>query len=335
MALTADQTAIVELLLGGQEPAELGGLLGLDEPEVRRRAREALTELGGADPDRHVDLTSYLLGYADPIGRADAVRHLRQDESDRALAERIVEELRRVAPDANLPQVTPTQGEPRLRLPSAPRLRRTAAGEPRERRKLPGGERSSLYVALAGGAVVVVAVVLAVAGVFSGDDGSASETTSADSSEAPGEVAGDEIQRIALEPTGSGDASGEGAVGITRTQAYLDLNLQNLEPAPQGQVYVVWFLFNERTGYPLSPIAPDAQGNFQDRFAVPTPALSILARMRFLNVSLAPVEDVQRAVQKAVEAEDIVIPRPGRTILQNPEPLAAEPAPSGGGQSGG
>ena len=36
--------------------------------------RGALTALGGVDPDRNVGITDYLLGQADPIGRADAVR---------------------------------------------------------------------------------------------------------------------------------------------------------------------------------------------------------------------------------------------------------------------
>ncbi len=54
-------------------------LLGIDADEVRTRARGALTELGGADPDAQVGLTDYLLGQADPIGRADVARHLQSD----------------------------------------------------------------------------------------------------------------------------------------------------------------------------------------------------------------------------------------------------------------
>ena len=49
---------------------------------MRARARAALTELVGADPDRNVGLTDYLLGQADPIGRADASRHLRERPDD-------------------------------------------------------------------------------------------------------------------------------------------------------------------------------------------------------------------------------------------------------------
>lgn len=85
------------------------------------------------------------------------------------------------------------------------------------------------------------------------------------------------------------------------------------------------FLFDEKRGYPLSPIAPDNNGDYEDRFAIPAPAIEVAARMRFLNVSLAPIEDVQKAIEDAVEAEELVITKPGRTVLENSQPLTAAP----------
>src|SRR5918997_1903235 len=106
MPISADQSAVLEMLLtGGQSFEELDDLFGLDSGETRERARAALEELGGADPDRNVGLTEYLLGQADPIGRADAVRHLRQDAGDRELADRIVTELASLFPAAELPKL--------------------------------------------------------------------------------------------------------------------------------------------------------------------------------------------------------------------------------------
>ena len=110
MALTPDQKAVLELLLAGQSYAELEELLGLSQDDVRSRARSGLTELGGADPDRNVGLSDYLLGQADPIGRADAVRHLRKDAADHDLAARISEELAEMAPAADLPKLPPAPG---------------------------------------------------------------------------------------------------------------------------------------------------------------------------------------------------------------------------------
>ena len=55
MPLTADQQAMLQLLLErGQSYADLAEVLGVDEGEVRARARSALTELSGTDPDHRV-----------------------------------------------------------------------------------------------------------------------------------------------------------------------------------------------------------------------------------------------------------------------------------------
>ena len=77
---------------------------------MRSRARAALTELGGADPDRNVGLTDYLLGQADPIGRAERLappargrrRPRARHDPGRAAA--------RAVPAAELPRLP---GEPR------------------------------------------------------------------------------------------------------------------------------------------------------------------------------------------------------------------------------
>src|SRR6266550_9421921 len=99
MPLTDDQRAMLQLLLQrGQSYADIGSLLGLDDEGVRSRAREALTEIGGQDPDRDVSLTDYLLGQADPIGRADAARQLQADSGTRDLAEQLATQLRLLVP---------------------------------------------------------------------------------------------------------------------------------------------------------------------------------------------------------------------------------------------
>ncbi len=108
------------LLERGQSYADLASLLGVEEAEVRARARATLTELAGADPDRHVGLTDYLLGQADPIGRADAVRHLKDDPEDLELATEITQKIRLIAPDAELPRLPGEERRPRPRRTRAP-----------------------------------------------------------------------------------------------------------------------------------------------------------------------------------------------------------------------
>jgi hypothetical protein len=324
MALTPDQTAVLELLLvrGGQSYADLEDLLGLSQDEVRSRARAALVELGGADPDRNVGLTDYLLGQADPIGRADAVRHLRQDADDHALATRISERLAELAPAAELPKLPPAPGGGSFlsRGPSE-----TATGEPaRERRSPLSGiprERGRLYAALAAAAVIVVAIVLGVSGVFSGDDEpDAGTTTTAegggDAAEGIGEIPpGEELSRVALEAPGSGDARGAAIIGLsTGDQPYLDLLIENLDDAPQGDAYVVWFMFDDRRGYPLSPIFPE-NGSFNDRFAIPTAVLGLIQNTRAIEVAVSNARQTLTEIQKAAQQQTFEIERPGRTVL--------------------
>src|SRR3954447_25949285 len=93
------------LLEGGQGYDDIGSLLCIAPDEVRSRARAALSEIGGADPDAQVGLSDYLLRQADPIGRADAIRHLQSDPEANALAERLVQNLRLLAPTAQLPDI--------------------------------------------------------------------------------------------------------------------------------------------------------------------------------------------------------------------------------------
>jgi hypothetical protein len=201
MALSADQQAMLQLLLErGQSYTDLGSLLGAEEGEVQSRARAALTELAGADPDRNVGLTDYLLGQADPIGRADAVRHLKDDPADLELATEIAQKLRLIAPAAELPRLPGEERRPRprraqgvatSRLPIPGRLRRGSAGEPAERaqRTTLSRRQTQIAVGVGTGVVLVVAIVLGIAGVFSGGgDETAAQTngTTAASTEPQG-----------------------------------------------------------------------------------------------------------------------------------------------------
>src|SRR5829696_571510 len=108
------------LLEGGQRYDDIGSLLGVSADEVRTRARSALQEVGGADPDAQVGLSDYLLGQADPIGRADAVRHLQSDPEANALAQRLVQNLRLLAPRAELPEIPAARDGRRAAAPPPP-----------------------------------------------------------------------------------------------------------------------------------------------------------------------------------------------------------------------
>jgi hypothetical protein len=183
MPLSPDQQATLQLLLmRGQRYGDLAALLNVEETEVRRRARSALVELGGADPDRNVGLTDYLLGQADPIGRADAVRHIQSDPETAALAARIAAQLQLIAPDADLPDLPRAKGAKVSRVERPPRETAPAgatagdgSGSRLARLRATAGRwwherRPQAIAILTVLAALIVVGILALTGVLGGDD---------------------------------------------------------------------------------------------------------------------------------------------------------------------
>ncbi len=208
------------LLERGQSYEDLASVLGADEAGVRERARAALTELAGVDPDRNVGITDYLLGQADPIGRADAVRHLKDDPADLALATELSQKLRLLAPQADLPRLPGEERRPKpraeggsaARLPIPDRLRRRRTkGEPggapaEPSSPLPGmkGGRTRLIVALGCLTVLVVVGILAATGAFKGGSSSeAAATTTASDAGTAGQAEGYPLAPLKVSSSGS------------------------------------------------------------------------------------------------------------------------------------
>jgi hypothetical protein len=322
MALSADQRAMLELLLQrGQSYDDLASLLDLPPSEVRARARAALTELGGADPDRNVGLTDYLLGQADPIGRADAARHLKEDPEDHALAAKLAASLQLLVTGAELPKLPPEPGAGRFarRAPAgaqtAEAAEPVAAGQPGRARSWLSELTSSqtrLMVAGTSAAVIVIAVVLALTGAFGGDGNDGSAATTPDST-----TAGDEtIQRVPLKPAGGGDAKGTATFGIaTGDQAYVDLDVANLEAAPEGKIYVLWLMISASQAYPLQPFQPKQDGTFSDRAPIDASVSAIAARTQAVNVSLTEERPLFKSVSDAVNQNSPLLPYQGATVL--------------------
>jgi hypothetical protein len=325
MPLSDDQRAMLQLILErGQSYEDLAGVLGVGVDEVRSRARAALAELGGTDPDAEVGLTDYLLGQADPIGRADAVRHLQTDPESANLARDLVERLREVAPEATLPELPAPRG--RRRKPARERpaaVRRAGAGLARRQQQI--------IVALAASAVLVIAAVLAIAGVFGGsgdsEDAAGSTSTVADTTSTGEEV----LARIPLR----GDSgSGEVVIGnASADQPFVDLSASGLEASPpQGRGYVLWFLLNSELGYPFTVVRVSPDGTVDDRYPIPNAiAVEVATRSRFIDLAVSPLRTLQREAQKAARAQRPVVPYTGDSVLRGSIPAEKR----SGGQSGG
>jgi len=330
MALSADQQAMLQLLLErGQSYEDIAGVLGVGIEEVRSRARAALTELGGSDPDVEVGLTDYLLGQADPIGRADAVRHLQADPDSRQLASELLDRLREIAPEAQLPQLPKPRerrGRRRRKEPAAA----TAAAEPSGRRlrdTLSQRQRQVIAVLVAL-AVLVIAGALAITGALGGGE----ESEPATQTEAT-TAAEDVLATVSLEPQGGGEASGEAAFGLAAgDQPFVDLNLSGLSATAPGQAYVVWLLLTEDQGYPLSPVEPAEDGSFSDRVPIPQFAIPIASRARSVDISLSENRSLLQNLQEAVREQKPVLRYQGESVLRGEIPAAAQGGAQGQGQ---
>jgi hypothetical protein len=316
------------LLERGQSYSDLADILGVDAGEVRTRARAALTELAGADPDRNVGLTDYILGQADPIDRADAVRHLKDDPDDFELVRELAQKLRLVAPEAELPRLPGEERQPRPRRAPRERTSRTSL----TRRQTQG------LVGLGSAAVLIIVGVLAIAGVFNGSSSASDSTTASDGTASTTTTPSTQnLTRVPLNAVGGSGASGTTVFGIANgSQPFVDVKLQGLKPLPGKQTYVIWLLLTPDQGYPLSPIgACDAgakppciskDGSFANRFVIPSAILPVITKVQLVDVSFAPTQTVVTAVESALKNKKVVIKRPGTSVLQGAIPKASAPA---------
>jgi transposase-like protein len=327
MALKQDERALLQLVCErGQTYADLAELLGVSESQVRERARAALAELGGADPDTEVDLTDYLLGQADPIGRADAVRHLQQDRDARDLAETILTKLAAIAPSAQLPKLPAAKGGRRPAAATPAEVRVTA--EPAGSSPRPSG-RSTLIAGLAAGGVIVVFAMLAVFGVFSSDD--SPQASGGDGTAPDGGV----ITPVELSAEGGSGVAGTADFGLGADQLYVDLSLDGLDPTPSGNaVYVLWLMLTQNDGYPVSIIVPNENGGVEQRYDIPAAALAIAGAARFVRVSASPSKALQDDIAQAVSGGAPLVPLSGETLAQGRIPLA-DRGGNGNGPGGG
>ena len=364
MPLTDEQRAMLQLLLeGGQGYDDIGSLLGISPDEVRSRARAALREMGGADPDAQVSLSDYLLGQADPIGRADAVRHLQGDPEANALAERLVAQLRLLAPKASLPEVPAPRGRRRAPAPAEPSISATAAGAQEAQASPSAGPREPSSPGISGRvsgafsgignlskrqgqvAVAVVAVlilaIVAILVVSGGDEGSdAPDCPTVDT--APAEQAGLPATSLSA-PEGSEDENGCSPVGqvvitASNNQVILQANASGLEPTNAGETYVLWMYRSDQEAVPIGQNPVDDSGNLNGAAPLTPQALLLLPAFQSIRVSRVTEEQtaqIQQALQQQRKQPLPVTAFAGQIVLEGPVPQLPQGAGQGGAGQGG
>jgi hypothetical protein len=326
MPLTDDQRAMLQLLLQrGQSYADIGSLLGLDVEGVQSRAREALTEIGGQDPDRDVSLTDYLLGQADPIGRADAARQLQADGEARDLAERLVTQLRVLAPGADLPDLPGADSGSAKRKDApapAPQPSDKAADNAPTRRPfgeltstLSRGQRQAIAGLLGAGILIVVGV-LALTGVFDSGGGSSNSSSSSTNSSQQASNASGLTRAVLTSQNGSG-AQGVAVFARVRNTPVLQINVTKLKPSGPGEGYVIWLYGGPTQAFPIVRQAVGKSGQLRGAAPVPTQLIQALQQGLFnsIDVSLAKNSDVTAALQQARKSQKLP-PYAGQSVAR-------------------
>jgi hypothetical protein len=353
VALTDEQRAMLQLLLeGGQGYDDIGSLLGIGPDEVRSRARAALREIGGADPDAEVELSDYLLGQADPIGRADAVRHLQADPEANALAQRLVQNLRLLAPKARLPEIPEPRGGRRAPAPAppptpaqapaapgpaapapstaqarGPGFAASAAGFFSGLGRLQGRRRTQLIAGLAAALALVIVLVVVLAG---GDGDGGNDCKPLDTSTA--QQAG--VPLIKLTATGAAadaDCTPSGQITLgqaqqnaqqanTQTPTFiLQANAVHLTPTESGERYLLWLYKSDTQAVPLGQETVDDSGNLTG--GVPLLAQQVLLlpafdTVRFSRVTSAEAQQIQQSLQAQGKKATGVVDFVGQPVLQ-------------------
>jgi Sigma-70, region 4 len=351
VALTDEQRAMLQLLLeGGQTYEDIGSLLGIGPEEVRSRARSALREIGGADPDAEVGLSDYLLGQADPIGRADAVRYLQSDPEANALAERLVQNLRLLAPKAQLPEVPEPRGGRRAPAPSPPaappaqpppagpqaRPAPVAAQSPGLASRVAGvfsgiggltGRRRTQFLAGLAAALAVVIVVIVVA--TSGDSSSGSDCKAVDTSAAQ-QAGVPTIKLTAMGPAADADCPPSGQLTLGRIPqsqktnsqiaAYaLQANTVHMPATASGEGYLFWLYKSDSQAVPLGPAQADSNGNLTSTLSIPIQELVLFPAFQTIRVAkVTPdqAQQVQQSIRSQGKKPTLLVPFVGDTVLQ-------------------
>jgi hypothetical protein len=334
VAVTDEQRAMLQLLLeGGQGYEDIGSLLGIAPDEVRSRARSALTEIGGADPDAQVGLSDYLLGQADPIGRADAVRHLQSDPEANALAQRLVQNLRLLAPKANLPEIPeprgggraappppppaaappppPSQAAPTPAAPKGPGFASRAAAFFSGLGSTSGKRRTQLIVG--GAAAVALVIVVVVVATSSGGGDSSSDCKPIDTSAAQqagvptttlaavGELANEDcppagqVTLVPISPQNQQSSKKPAISGFA-----LQTNAAHLEPSSNGDEYVLWLYGSDQQARPIGQETVGDNGNLTGAAPLATQELvflQALSKIRLSRVTAAQKNQIQQTLQ--------------------------------------
>lgn len=194
--------------------------------------------------------------------------------------------------------------------PEKPKVAKSKAAKPTpvERRRI---------VAIAGGALAIVAIVLGAVALFGGTSGSDSSSPAAG---AGGELAAGEAGKVTqavLEPADGSEASGRAIFGrVGKQEVVLQVTGEGLEPTEKGQSYTVWLYRSPKLSLRVGSVPVGESGKLGARFAIPAELLAYVASGAFDQIYVSRTSDAayRREVAKA-KAEKGLPRYTGETVL--------------------
>ena len=212
-------------------------------------------------------------------------------------------------PEAAPPAAAPPAAEPRREQPPASTASRPARPTvPVERRRL---------VLFTGGALGLVAVVLAAIALIGGDPDSGSDSTAAGTAAEAATAVSDKVTQAVLTSPDGGEASGNAIFGrLGKDEIVLQVTAEGLEPSAAGEPYMVWLYRNPKLALRIGPASVDESGRLAARFPIPPELLAYVAGGAFNQVYVSRTSDAAYKQAVARAKADKSIPRyTGETVL--------------------
>ncbi len=204
--------------------------------------------------------------------------------------------------DAPPPEPAPTP----LSAP-APRAKERPQEATAERRRV---------ILFAGGALGVVAIVLAAIALIGGDSNSGADSTADAAAEAAAAVSDKVTQAVLTSPDG-GEASGNAIFGrLGKEEIVLQVTAEGLEPTESGETYTVWLYRTPKLTLRIGSVAVGEEGRLAARFPVPAELLAYIAGGAFNQIYVSRTSNAayQQEVARAKATKSL--PRyTGETVL--------------------
>jgi hypothetical protein len=278
MALSDDQKALLRLLAQREQGYDdIAALKGMSVDEVREEVRAALAAMEAPPPEPPAPPPP------PPPEPQPAPQPTPQPQPQRE-----------TAPAAE------SSSRPSPRRPQRPAV-------PVERRRL---------LAIAGGALALVAIVLGAVALIGGGSDSGSSSAAAGESELTSGEEGKVTQAVLSSADGS-EASGRAIFGrVGKEEIVLQVTAEDLEPTAKGQSYTVWLYRTPKLSLRVGSVPVGESGKLGARFSIPEELLAYVASGAFDQVYVSRTSNAayQREVAKAKKEKSL--PRyTGETVL--------------------